>query len=113
MNHALHQRHEVVSALLIQCQKMILQMTLDRGSWDSARLLWPETDPYETMEFGGSEVEMHRIHQYRKALADLKTKTKANPEDPKRHNPEEGGEGDEKKSGRRKGKGRGRGGDGT
>ena len=80
LDHSIHQRHAVSTALLCQTHKALLQMALDGGAWDSARLLWPappETEVNEAAEFGGSEHEMRHIQQYRKAVADLKAKTRS------------------------------------
>ena len=77
LDHVLHGCHAVAGALLVQGQKALLQMALDGGSWENARLLGPEPDPYEQAEFGGLEEEMARVHRYRKAITDLKTRAKA------------------------------------
>jgi hypothetical protein len=77
LDHATHGRHAISSALLCQAHKAILQMALDGGGWESARLLWPappETEVNEAAEFGGSEQEMQKVQQYRKAVSDLKAK---------------------------------------
>jgi hypothetical protein len=76
LDHSLNGRHLVTSALLIQAQKCLLQMALDGGLWDNGRLLWPEPDPFEQVEFGGLEEEMSRVHAYRKAINDLKSRGK-------------------------------------
>jgi hypothetical protein len=76
LDHCLHGRHAIATALLVQCQKSFLQYALDGGSWDNAQLLWPESDPFYQVEFGGLETEMAQVHMYRKAINDLKAKVK-------------------------------------
>ena len=61
---------------MMQLQKCLLQSTLDNGQWDSAMLLWPYPDVMSPEEFGGSEVEMQRVHAYRKALSELRVKSR-------------------------------------
>jgi hypothetical protein len=105
LDHQNHGRTAVASALLCQAQKACLQMALDGGSWENAKLLWPETDIQSVTEFGGTETEMRMVHQYKKAVTEIKTRLK-NPE----AEPQDAGAGsDEGPKNDKKGRGRGRG----
>ena len=64
------------AARIVQLQKCLVQMSLDGGALDNAALLWPGTNPYQTEELGGTADEMAKALAYRKAIADLKLKTK-------------------------------------
>jgi hypothetical protein len=68
LDHALNGRHAVATALLVQAHKSLLQMAIDAGSWENARLLWPEPDSMAPEEFGGSDpfsrFQWHRPHQH-------------------------------------------------
>ena len=113
LDHALHDRHQVAAALTVQAMKSMLQMALDDGAWDNAKLLWPESDPYEVAEFGGLEQEMAHVHRYRKAVSDLKTKVKqtplpTQPSTPAADAEEATGQPERKKTGRGRGRGRNR-----
>ena len=54
--------------------KLIHQVAIDQGEWTNALLMWPDDDPLGTEDFGGDEEEMKKIHSYRKALSELKTR---------------------------------------
>lgn len=95
-------RPDHAAALAVQSQKVLVQLAIDHGSWDTAMLLWPGEDPLAGEEFGGDEEEMRRVYGYRKAVQELKTKHS------RLETPEGGDEVDETTAGRRKG-GRGRG----
>ncbi len=77
LDRALNWRQQVATALLVQAHKSLLQMAIDQGSLDNAGLVWPEPDSLTPEEFGGSELEMRRVHQYRKAIEKIKTKLRA------------------------------------
>ena len=99
------------AALIVQLQTVLVQMALDQGGWDNASLLWPGTNPFQTEEFGGSPDEMARILAYRKAISDLKLKTR-NPlaKDDSGDEAEDSGAAPKRSGGGKRG-GRGRGGD--
>ncbi len=64
--------HQIASAMVVQMQKVLVQVSVDMGNWDTAQLLWPLADMEETIAFGGGESEMRAAHRYKKALAELK-----------------------------------------
>ena len=80
-------------------------MALDGGSWDNAKLLWPETDIQSVTEFGGTETEMRMVHQDKKAVTEIMTRLK----NPEAENQDAGAGSDEGLKNDKKGRGRGRG----
>ena len=63
-------------ALAVQAQKAILQTALDQGSWDASALIWPMPDPIGAVEFAASESEMQAVYAYKKALGELRVKSR-------------------------------------
>ena len=57
--------------ICIQLMKGLHQMFLDGGSWETASLLLPTTDPKKRREFGGEDREMEIISAYRKSRYEL------------------------------------------
>ena len=76
LNHAIYDEAELTKALLVQLHKAMLQMAIDGGSWETARYLWPEVDVFDQAEWGGDELEMRSVHQYKRAIAELRAKPK-------------------------------------
>ena len=66
----------LAAALLVQTSKAVFQSALDGGGWETAMCLWPNGDMLATEEFAGDEIEMERVHGYRKAASELRTKVK-------------------------------------
>ena len=69
-------RGNLATAYTVQASKAVLQASLDGGSWESASLLWPFPDPLGGPEFGGQESEMQAVLAYRRALTELRSKSK-------------------------------------
>jgi hypothetical protein len=91
-------------SLLVAQQRVLLQVALDSGDWNTAMLLWPLDDPLKTDVFGCTEEQMRRVHSYRKAVSELQATHS------RQHGTTSDGEGDgEQQSGIRRGRGRGRG----
>jgi hypothetical protein len=89
------------AALTVQMLKVLHQLAVDGGSWDTAMMLWPAPDPLASDEFGGSELEMRRIHAYRKAVSELRKKVQSTEQEESEETPGKGSGGG--------GRGRGRG----
>ena len=64
---------EHASAEVVQNMKALLQVALDRGSWDNAALLIPTPDPLARPAFGGEESELQSVQSFPKALRDLQS----------------------------------------
>ena len=69
---SLHGSPEHTQAYLVQASKAIYQTALDQGDWANAVLLVPTPDPLARPDFGGTPQELQKVHQYRKALAELR-----------------------------------------
>ena len=100
LDHALHGRHQVGTALRVQGQKRLPQYGLDNGEWSSASLLWPEPDALSSEAFGGSEQEMRRIHAYKKAVSELRSKNRGDHDNEDQHQTPAGTGQDKKKGGK-------------
>ena len=64
---------ELGVAMVCQQLKVVHQVALDHGGWDSALLLWAHEDPLGAEAFGGEELEMEKVHRYQKAKKELCT----------------------------------------
>ena len=69
---ALSENYELTVALLCQLLKVLHQVSLDHGSWESTSLLWAFKDPLSPEAFVGDEDEMVRVHTYQKAQHELR-----------------------------------------
>ena len=65
------QVHEA-AATTVQIRKAILQTALDNGSWNQSHLLLPWDDPILAHQFGGDEEELEAVHNYSRAMQDLR-----------------------------------------
>lgn len=67
-------KHEEDAALVVQAQKVLHQVAVDAGEWQTGVLLWPAADPLGRDEFAGSMREMKDVHSFKKALTELRSK---------------------------------------
>ena len=59
-------------AWCVQSLRAIHQCALDRGSWQTASLLWPSADPLQGDDFGGTPEELLAAHAWHTAMKDMK-----------------------------------------
>jgi hypothetical protein len=64
---------DLATAQGIQLSKAILQVALDKGSWENAQLLLLGHNPLARQSFGGTERELEHVYAYRKALKELRS----------------------------------------
>ncbi len=93
-------KHEVATALVIQLQKCLQQVALDRGSWAQGELLLETEDPLGREAFAAEPEELENIHKWMRAMKEVKTKSTVSP-DSSEDQEEEGQNNSKKKTNQR------------
>ena len=89
--------------MLVQLHKVVFQVALDMGAWDTAVLLWPLPDPLGSEEYAGNPDEMLAAQKWNKAMIELKPKARGRPQ---QDGEEEGDEDRAERQRRPRGKGK-------
>mmetsp|Transcript_40219 Transcript_40219/g.62827 ORF Transcript_40219/g.62827 Transcript_40219/m.62827 type:complete len:354 (-) Transcript_40219:7-1068(-) len=72
---AMSEPQQQAASQVVQLLKTMLQVAIDRGSWENGQyLLHSQEAPGQQPLFGGTEGALERIYAYRKGLLDLKSR---------------------------------------
>jgi hypothetical protein len=69
---SLRGQHRCAQAYLVQLCRALYQVALDRGSWETASLFLPRTDPAQRDMWGGTEQELEAAAAYNEAMKKMR-----------------------------------------
>jgi hypothetical protein len=69
---SLRGQHRCAQAYLVQLCRALYQVALDRGSWETASLFLPRTDPAQRDMWGGTEQELEAAAAYNEAMRKMR-----------------------------------------